>query len=126
MGKKKGGDYDGWILRMVEKAEDIEYANAEQAWLDFASKMIEKAYGYSPTAAQLDVLAERRDLVFTLPAEVGYNRVEYEGLRGSSKQRYRDLTGEFGRKGAWVSQAKIDAALEAKLEAKGIHFSKDN
>ncbi len=57
--KKSGGDYDGWILRLLEKPEDIEFSFSLQDWLEFAADKLGTL-----SRGQISVLAERRDLVF--------------------------------------------------------------
>ena len=86
----KGGDYDGWILRLIENAEDILYSYSEIEWLKFAAGKIEAYSGKGITKNQIDALSEYRSKAFELPESLGLGVV--------SKVRYRDDKGRWTKR----------------------------
>jgi len=86
--KKSGGDYDGWILRLIDKVEDLQYMFDLQAWLDFAASKITDRQGYDLTPGQIEILGEKQDMVFeVIPDKLSLN-IEYV-------TRYRGRGGRF-------------------------------
>jgi len=63
---KKNADYDGWVLRLLEKPEDILKSYAQADWLAFAE---DKLGALSKN--QIQALSEKRDVVFMLPQDMG-------------------------------------------------------
>ena len=89
--KQSGGDYDGWILRLIERAEELKFSFSEAEWLEFAASKIVPRQGYDLTTAQLDVLSEKRGVVFEeIPQRLG--------IKFEQPTRYRAVkTGVFVR-----------------------------
>ncbi len=122
-GKKSGGDYDGWILRLIDKVEELNYAANLSDWWTFAESKINgrevNPQTYSLTDAQKEVLAEKRlDIVFdVIPNKLG---IGFERpFRGTDIVRFRNTSGGYGqRKGTWVSAAKLNASITEQKEAK--------
>ena len=87
--KKKGGDYEGWILRLIDKIEDLKFSFTLQDWLNFASDKIEPRQGYDLTDRQKASLNEYR--------AVARDRVEAKtGIKVQGGFRYRSaITGKF-------------------------------
>ena len=108
---KKGGDYEGWVLRLITKMEEMDYALSRKAWLDFATEKIEPLQGYSLTGSQVATLEEIRLMVLKIPEAMGATYETYSKLSGPKKARYRDKEGKWGRKGTWVSAAKMNTHL---------------
>ncbi len=123
----KGGDYDGWILRLIDKAEDILHSTTMAGWLAFAVEKIEAYSGVSITKAQVDVLKEKRDLVFELPEEMGIflrTVTRYRDSRGRwSKEptdRAETKTVFRGEGQKFISKGSADTLLGEVLDARGI------
>jgi len=70
MAKKKGGDYEGWLLRLIDKVEDIGYSFNLDKWIKFAeSKILGSGYEAKEgelTQSQKDALSEIRDKVWEI------------------------------------------------------------
>jgi len=118
-GKKSGGDYDGWIMRLIEKVEELGHASNLADWWAFAESKIAPAQGYALTESQKVALADRRiDFVIDIiPDKLG---VTFERpFRDPGVIRHRDVTGAYGqKKGTWVSKAKINESIARQKEAK--------
>ena len=104
----KGGDYDGWILRLIENAEDILYSYSEVEWLKFAAGKIEAYSGHGITKSQIDALSEYRSKAFELPEQLGIGIV--------SKIRYRD------DKGRWTKQVTERKETRTVIRGAGNKF----
>lgn len=60
MVKKRGhSDYDGWILRLIDKLEDIMFTSTLNKWLDFARDKIEKYHGAELSDSQVETLMDK-------------------------------------------------------------------
>lgn len=70
MAKKKGGDYEGWLLRLIDKVEDIGFSLSFDKWLEFAeSKILGSGYESKEgklTQSQKDALSDIRDRVWEI------------------------------------------------------------
>ena len=119
-GKKKGGDYEGWVLRLIDKIEDLDFALSQQSWLEFAESKIEDLQGYPLTGRQEGALKDYRMLAFDVPKSLGATYETYSKLSGVKKTRYRDTEGKWGKKGTWVSASKINAYLAEQKSGKAI------
>jgi len=88
-GKKSGGDYEGWILRLIDKAEDLLYSFNVKKWLDFAESKITPLQGYHLTRQQAAVLEDKRSIIQEIfPQKLGVDP--------EFTTRYRSLsTGRF-------------------------------
>lgn len=117
MAKDKSGDYEGWILRLIEKMEELDFALSKQSWLEFAEEKIEPLQGYPLTGRQERILEEFRVLAFKVPEAMGGTYERFRKLKGPKKARYRDTEGRWGKKGTWVSAANMNAYL-AELKSK--------
>lgn len=95
----KGGDYDGWILRLLDKAEDILYSYSEADWIKFAVAKIEEASGHSITKSQIAVLSEYREKVFQTAQDAGFTVREVT--------RYRDAKGRWSKEPTARAETKI-------------------
>ncbi len=109
-GKKPGGDYDGWILRLINKVEDLQHSLSLQKWLDFAkSKVIGSGYeakGGKLTESQIAALTDMQSKVWEMgPTKLNIRldyTTRYRGVGGRVAKRvsigYRDpATGRFTR-----------------------------
>lgn len=129
----KGGDYEGWILRLIDKPEDILFAFAEISWLKFAAEKIEAEHGQGITKGQIDALLEYRDKAFMLPEDLGY------GIK--REVRYRDAKGRWtkdvtarpvervvfrGEGEKFVSKAKVTTALREHIGSLGVRKKPKN
>ena len=118
-GKKSGGDYDGWIMRLIEKVEELGYASNLADWWAFAESKIMPVQGYALTENQKVALADRRiDFVLDIiPNKLG---VTFERpFRDPDIIRYRDVAGAYGqKKGTWVSKAKIIESMTRQKDEK--------
>jgi len=127
--KKSGGDYDGWILRMIDKIEDLQFMYNLQDWLEFAADKITDKQGYELTDRQIRVLDEKRDLSFEVIPDRLSIRPEFivryrgEGGRFTTKKevtatpetrtRYRNVGKAYGQKtGTMVAKAKINEQIK--------------
>jgi len=115
--KGKGGDYEGWVLRLIEKMEELDFALSQKSWLDFAAEKIEPLQKYPLTDRQVGILEEYRVLAFKVPEALGGTYESFSKLKGPVKARYRDTEGRWGKKGTWVSAANMNAYL-AELKSK--------
>jgi len=125
--KRKSGDYEGWILRLIDKIEDLQYSLNLRSWLDFAAEKISKEHGYDITEPQVAKLA---DLRFDVNEMVGGRvnvSVEYKtryrlkgrfvseavpGAKAESVIRYRNVSKSYGqRTGTMVKPERIDAEI---------------
>ena len=94
--KPKKGDYEGWILRLIDKVEDIEHSFNEKKWLDFAERKI-LASEFAPesgnlTQSQKDSLMERRDMIWEIaPAKLNVNPEYITRYRGLHTGRFLDV-----------------------------------
>lgn len=123
----KGGDYEGWILRLIDKPEDILFSFSQISWLRFAADKIEEATGQGITKGQIDSLLEYRDRAFMLPEEIGYRiqrSVRYRDERG---RWTKDVTARpverviFRGEGVkFTSRAKVDTALRSYIDSQGV------
>lgn len=123
----KGSDYEGWILRMIDKAEDIVYSYSVTDWLKFAADKIEQQTGQGITKNQIGALLDYRDRVFNLPDELGFsvNRVtRYRDEKGrwTSEKTAREVSslsirGEGNR---FISQSKANELVRSKIRGLGI------
>ena len=81
MAKKKGGDYEGWLLRLIDKVEDIGFSFNLGKWIKFAeSKILGSGFEAKEgklTAGQIDALAEFRGRVFEIAPTKLNIRPEY-------------------------------------------------
>ncbi len=126
--KKSGGDYDGWILRLIDNVEDIQHMFNLQEWLDFAASKIIEPQGYDLTTAQIEVLGEKQDMVFeVIPDKLSLNfeyitrfrgpggrfvKSEIPGAIPEVKTRYRNIEKAYGqRTGTMVSTEKINIEI---------------
>jgi len=108
----KGGDYEGWMLRLIEKPEDILKSLSEVEWLKFAADKIEEATGQGITKEQINTLLEYRDGIFELPQELGFKIEE--------KTRYRDA------KGRWTSDTTATPISRIIYRDEGFRFMARN
>ena len=88
---RKESDYEGWVFRLIEKAEDITHSYSMLDWLKFAANKIQSQYNVGITVKQIEVLSEYRNLVFDIPQEVG--------ISIEQKTRYRDAQGHWATSG---------------------------
>lgn len=120
-GGKSSGDYEGWFLRMIDRAEDLSFAMDKDEWIEFCESKVmayREAQGVEETAttgSQRSRYEELRELAMDFQRDIGLRSERLPRLAGSIKHRYRDLTGEFGRKGAWVSAKKIQGRIMAEV-----------
>ena len=123
----KGGDYEGWILRLIDKAEDIRHSYNMIEWLKFAAEKIEEASGQGITKGQIASLEEYRGLAFELPMELGFKLIE--------KTRYRDDRGRWskdvtdrptkimvyrGEGEKFISKSKADMLVKSEIGSRGV------
>jgi hypothetical protein len=132
MAKNKGGDYEGWVLRLIEKPEDIVTSYSMLTWLEFAAEKIEAFSGQGITKRQIAALESNRDTVFELPAKLG--------LRIVPVTRYRDARGRWTREKTdrpvqsisyrndrqqFVSRAKVNSILTSALGGMNLRKKKE-
>jgi len=86
--KRKSGDYEGWILRLIDKIEDLKFSLDMRSWLDFAAEKIAAEHGYDITETQIAKLTDLRFDVGEVVADRVSVDVEY-------RTRYRDSKGHF-------------------------------
>lgn len=92
--KKSSGDYDGWILRLIDKVEDIGFSFNSQKWLDFArTKILGSDYG--PTAGKLT--KSQRDSLLEMAGQVWEVGPTKLNIIPEYVTRYRDRAGRFIR-----------------------------
>jgi len=126
--KKSSGDYDGWILRLIDNVEDLTFMYDLQSWLGFAANKIVERQGYDLTSAQIETIADKRDLAFEVIPDKLSVRPEYitryRGPGGrfttgkevtataETRTRYRNVERAYGQKtGTMVSKDKINAEI---------------
>jgi len=115
--KQRKPDYEGWILRLIDKIEDIEHSFNSKKWLDFAEKKILESE-WAPlsgklTQSQKDLLDERRNLIYELaPTKLNVNPEYITRYRGVNTGRFVDRTphGFKDRKTGRYVQARPEQA----------------
>ncbi len=125
---KKGGDYEGWLLRLIDKVEDIGFSFELDKWIKFAESKIlgsghESVEG-KLTSSQKDTLAEIRDKVWEVAPTKLNIRLDYTTrYRGVGTGRvakrvaigYRDsATGRFVRGTPTIAAKTVTAFRDAK------------
>ena len=121
---KSSGDYEGWLLRMLDSAEDLRYAQDEEEWLMFCVDKIRGEFPDAPiTMSQVDAVEEMRERALAIQHEFGVVATqEFEGLRGDIKHRYRldaSMAKEFGqRAGTYVAAWKVEARIEELIDSR--------
>lgn len=83
----KGGDYEGWVLRMIDKPEDILFSSNDRDWIKYASDKI------GLTGKRIDVLLDYRDRVYRLPDEMGFYIQEQKTYRVKGRFAKADTPG---------------------------------
>jgi len=139
--KKSGGDYDGWILRLIDKVEDLAYSFNLQKWLDFAESKIMPKQKYHLTRQQAATLDDLREKVWEIaPTRLNIQLEYITRFRGArtgrfiqvrktehgfrdiktgrftkavpeKAERYRNLGGYGQKVGTMVPAAKINAKI---------------
>lgn len=123
MGSKRPGgtpeeELEAWAMRMFDDVEDFWEAETEEQWRAFVEGKI-MAAEHAPVTwhglqACLDAAERvRQDIFEQIPAiktELGMESAFTTDL--SRFIGYRDTTGEFQRKGTFVSRAQIAARLQ--------------
>jgi len=111
--KKSSGDYDGWILRLIDKVEDIRHSFSMGEWQAFARDKI-LGSGFGPTtgkltAGQIQALEDARSQVWEVaPTRLKIQPEYIQRFRGAKTGRFmqvvktdhgfRDIkTGRFAR-----------------------------
>lgn len=112
-GGKSGGDYEGWLLRILKDPENLAYTYTDAEWLDFAGQQIEDYHGLGITGSQAAALEDLRQIARGMQAKIGVSAEIHEALDGDIKIRYRDMAGEFGKKGTYVKPHKVEDKLYA-------------
>jgi len=117
-GGKSSGDYEGWLLRTLDKAEDLAFAHNAADWQNFVETKTQDYHGLGVSGGQADAIGTTlRDLALEMQEDVGIMS-SVQPIRGAGGVRFRDLTGEFGRKGTWVAADKIRARVMDELDAR--------
>lgn len=124
-GGKSSGDYEGWLLRTIDRPEDLAYARDASDWHDFMASKTQDYHGMGVSGGQTDAIAGTlRDLALDLQKDTGFEVSEQRGrqsllpIAGAGGIRFRDMTGEFGRKGTWVSADKVRGRIMDELDAR--------
>lgn len=117
-GGKSSGDYEGWLLRLLDKPENLYYAFDEETWMEFAEQKMQDYFGQGLTGGQLGAIEDLRERALALQKDIGISAEVMPSLRGAGGQRIRDMAGEYGRKGAWVSAAKVQAKITGEIDAR--------
>ena len=125
----KGGDYDGWILRLIEKPEDIIKSFSQIDWLKFAAEKIEAYSGQGITKGQIGALIDYRNVAFDLPKDLGF--------KIDQVTRYRDTKGHWAKAGKsytvnvirgegqkFMSNTAANELLQAEITARGVRSGK--
>lgn len=86
-GKRSDPDYEGWIIRTLDKPENLRYTRTNAGWLRYAAKMIEPRQGYKLTPSQKQKIGELRDRARAIPGIFG--------VRDEYPARFRDKGGRF-------------------------------
>ena len=122
----KGGDYDGWILRLLDKPEDILHSFSQLDWLEFAAEKIEAATGQGITRGQIQALAENRDKAFELPSSSGFaigETTRYRDAKGRWSKEPTERAQKFivfrGAGEKFMSRTKADTLLQAEIYGSG-------
>lgn len=100
-GKRKP-DYAGWILRTIEKREDLlfAYGNSD-IWTQFVNSKVMPRQGYELTPAQKSALLDLQNKAQDIPRKLGF-KVEF-------KTRYRDARNRWTRADATGDKAPVKA-----------------
>jgi hypothetical protein len=128
--KKSGGDYEGWILRLIDKPEDIVFSYSLIDWLKFAAEKIGGTSGQGITKGQIGALSEYRNLAFELPQDIGISVREVTRYRDAKGRWSKEPTDRLvkaivirGEGEKFMSRSKSTDLLRAELEARGIRKS---
>ena len=123
----KGGDYEGWILRLIDKPEDLLKSYTVEDWLKFAAGKIEDFTGQGITKGQIGSLLEYRNQAFELPQELGFKLVEKTSYRDARGRWTKEVTDRpvtrivyRGAGEKFISRAKVAGLISAEQSARGI------
>ena len=127
----KGGDYEGWMLRLLEKPEDILYAFNRTDWFNFVAQQIEAASQKPITKAQLAAADDFRLEVVDFYDELDFNLKEVTRYRDAKGRWSKDSTDRPVRRYEIRDKAtqqflgkKANAKLENELLSRGVRKRK--
>ncbi len=104
---KGHADYDGWILRLIEKGEDITFSYSMMDWLAFAKDKIEGYHGATLTDAQIDILSDKFN-----DGEIWQTIEDKTEIRIERPFRYKgQITLRDLNTGRFTSKEKVNQAL---------------
>ena len=97
-------DYEGWVMRLIDKIEDLKFTFNLREWLEFAQNKIMPKQQYELTSDQIAVLDGKRDFLREeIPSKLKINPeyvIKYRSVRsgrfvGRTPYGFRDKNGRF-------------------------------